>query len=177
MRYVPNALTAIRLCAIPLFVWLVASAEGPTSVPAAIFFGALALTDWLDGWLARRFDAKTRFGRIVDPIADHVLITVGLLSLISLGRVAWPIPTLIVVRDITLGAGFFLLSRRGYVATVDRAGKLSALVVMTAVTLALAGEALWIDGVLLLGAALSVMTLANYLAKTAVGAWPRAKTG
>ena len=177
IRYLPNALTATRLLAIPFFVWIVAASEGPTSLSAAILFGVLALTDWLDGWLARRFDAQTRFGRIADPIADHLLIAVGLLSLISLGRVWWPIPAIILLRDITLGIGLFLLSRRGYVTRVDRAGKVSAFAVMTAVTLSLASNAIWIDGLLILAAALSLATLANYLVKTAVGAWPRAKTG
>ncbi|MDH3724221.1 MAG: hypothetical protein OER93_00520, partial [Thermoleophilia bacterium] len=59
----------------------------------------------------------------------------------------------------------------------DRAGKVSAFAVMTAVTLSLASNAIWIDGLLILAAALSLATLANYLVKTAVGAWPRAKTG
>jgi CDP-diacylglycerol--glycerol-3-phosphate 3-phosphatidyltransferase len=174
---VPNALTVTRLLAIPIFVWIVAGSEGPTSLPAAVFFGVIALTDWLDGWMARRFDARTRFGRIADPIADHLLIAVGLLSLIALGRTWWPIPTVILLRDIALGIGFFLLSRQGYVLRVDFAGKVSAFTVMTAVTLSLASNAAWIDGLLILAAALSLVTFANYLAKTAVGAWPRAKTG
>jgi CDP-diacylglycerol--glycerol-3-phosphate 3-phosphatidyltransferase len=119
----------------------------------------------------------TRFGRIVDPLADHLLIGVGLISLIALGRIPWPVPIIILARDALMAFGFFLLSRRGYLVTVDRGGKLSAFTVMAAVTLALASDALWIDGLLILAAVLSVVTLANYLAKTALGAWPKAKTG
>ena len=84
---------------------------------------------------------------------------------------------IIVVRYATIALGFYLLSRRGLLVTVDRAGKLSTFLVMSAVTLALASEAVWIDGLLILAAVISVVTLANYLAKTAVGAWPKAKTG
>jgi CDP-diacylglycerol--glycerol-3-phosphate 3-phosphatidyltransferase len=161
----------------PFLVWLIVASDGPTSLPAAILFGILAFTDWLDGWLARRIGAVTRFGRIVDPLADHLLIGVGLIGLIALERVSWPIPVIIMLRDATVAFGFFLLSRRGHLVTVDRAGKLSAFTVMAAVTLAFASEAPWIDALLILAAALSVLTLANYLAKTAVGAWPKAKTG
>ncbi len=161
----------------PFLVWVIVASDGPTSLPAGIFFGVLAFTDWLDGWLARRLGAVTRFGRIVDPLADHLLIGVGLISLIALGRIPWPIPIIILARDALMAFGFFLLSRRGYLVTVDRGGKLSAFTVMAAVTLALASDALWIDGLLILAAVLSVVTLANYLAKTALGAWPKAKTG
>ena len=176
-RHLPNILTTARLLAVPLFVWMILASEGPTSFPAAVFFGVMAFTDWLDGWLARRLKAESRFGRIADPLVDHLLIGVGLLSLIFLGRVSWPVPAIILARDATLAIGFYLLARRGFLATVDRGGKLSALTVMASVTLALAFNSAWVDALLVLAAALSLVTLANYLVKTAKGGWPRAATG
>ena len=177
VRSIPNVLTASRLLAIPAFAWLVFRDEGPVSVPAGILFGLVALTDWLDGWLARRLNAETRFGAIADPIADRLLAAAGLLALIQLDRVHWSIPVIILGRDVWLLIGAATLTRRGYLITVDRAGKLSSLLVMVGVGLALLVESPIADAILILGLIASVLTWANYLAKSMYRRWPKATSG
>ena len=174
VRGIPNALTASRLAAIPVFAWLVWRAEGPTAVSAGVLFAVVALTDWLDGWLARRLRAESRFGQIADPIADRLLSAAGLLALIALDRVHWVIPAIILGRDVWLLTGATVLARRGYVITVEAAGKFSSSLVMAGVGLALLFESRVADAILVLAVVASVVTLGNYLMKTAHKGWPRA---
>ena len=174
--WIPNAVTGLRLAAIPVFIWLVAEAEGPTAPAAAVLFAAVAATDWLDGWLARRFHAESRFGQIADPLADRALAAAGLVALIALERVAWPLPTIILLRDAILAIGFVTMLRLGWDVKVDLLGKWSSSLVMVAVALALFSDQPWIDATLAAAALLSVVTLGNYLAKTARGTWPRRDT-
>jgi CDP-diacylglycerol--glycerol-3-phosphate 3-phosphatidyltransferase len=74
LRHVPNALTIVRLVALVPFCVLLAVADDGHSVTAGLLFGAASLTDWFDGWLARRLAVQSRFGRLVDPLADRLLI-------------------------------------------------------------------------------------------------------
>ena len=173
VRSIPNILTAIRLLAIPVFAWLVLQEEGPTAVPAGILFAIAALTDWFDGWLARRLDAETRFGAIADAVTDRLLSAAGLLALIALDRVHWAIPAIILGRDVLLLTGAAVLSRRGYVITIEPAGKISSMLVMVGVTLALLFDSPVADAILILAVIASVLTLGNYLVKTAYRGWPR----
>lgn len=177
IRWLPNSLTILRLLAIPVFIWLVIGSQGPTAPVAAVLFAVVALTDWLDGWIARRFGAESRFGQVADPLADRALSAAGLVALLSLGRVAWPIPAVILVRDIILALGFVGMLRMGYDVRVDRLGKWASLLVMACIALALLSTDGWIDGALAFAAVLSVVTLVNYLFKTVRGVWPRARVG
>ena len=86
LAWLPNALTIARLAALPVLLVVLIRAEGPTSVPAAVIFGVVAATDFLDGLLARRLGAESRFGRIADPLADRLLVLVGLVGVILLDR-------------------------------------------------------------------------------------------
>ena len=71
---IPNALTVARLVVIPVFVALVLTCDGGRSWPAAILFGAAAVTDQIDGWLARVWHVESGFGKVADPLADRLLI-------------------------------------------------------------------------------------------------------
>ena len=70
----PNALTIARLAALPVFWWVMLEADGGRSALAFVIFGVASLTDWFDGWLARRYGSFSRFGRLADPLADRLLI-------------------------------------------------------------------------------------------------------
>lgn len=86
----PTYLTLGRICLVPLVVGFLISAESIHSLVAAILFGAAALTDWLDGLIARRWRQVTTLGKILDPVADKVLVAGALISLVQVGRVeAW----------------------------------------------------------------------------------------
>ena len=86
----PTYLTLGRICLVPLVVGFLISAESIHSLVAAILFGAAALTDWLDGLIARRWRQVTTLGKLLDPVADKVLVAGALISLVQVGRVeAW----------------------------------------------------------------------------------------
>src|SRR5688500_5755179 len=92
---IPNALTVARFAAIPVFIALEATADGGKSWPAAIVFAAAALTDQLDGWLARRWHVESRFGTVADPLADRLMIDAAVVLLWVHGRLPWPALVLI----------------------------------------------------------------------------------
>ena len=70
----PNALTIARLAALPVFWWVMLESDDGRSTLAFVIFGVASLTDWFDGWLARRYGSFSRFGRLADPLADRLLI-------------------------------------------------------------------------------------------------------
>ena len=108
---VPNALSLVRLITIPLFVWL-------ALVPQADGWAALALvvggiTDYLDGWLARRWNQVTRVGQLLDPIADRLTTFSVLLVFLVRGIVPWWFVVIVLGRDVVLAVEMLRLKRIG----------------------------------------------------------------
>ncbi len=106
MMNIPNLLTWSRVLAIPLLVlvhflpW-----ERPTiNLVATIIFVAAAITDWLDGWLARRLGQTSAFGAFLDPVADKLIVCSALVLLVQLDRVDALIALIIIGREITVSA-------------------------------------------------------------------------
>lgn len=105
----PNLLTWLRILAIPLFVgifylpatWL--SPFGQNLVATIIFAGA-AITDWLDGYLARTLNQTSAFGAFLDPVADKLMVAAALIVLVHLERLDAPIALIIIGREITVSA-------------------------------------------------------------------------
>jgi CDP-diacylglycerol--glycerol-3-phosphate 3-phosphatidyltransferase len=95
----PTYLTLGRICLVPLVVVFLISAESIHSLVAAILFGAAALTGWLDALLARRRRQVTILGKLLDPIADKLLVAAALISLVQVGRVEAWIVVLIIGRE------------------------------------------------------------------------------
>ena len=96
----PNTLTAFRLVCIPL-VYIFLNVSGRLgSFLAALFFGMAFVTDILDGFFARKYEAITALGKFLDPLADKLLVTVTMISLIPLGRIPTWMVLIIIVREI-----------------------------------------------------------------------------
>ncbi|MGD9694918.1 MAG: CDP-alcohol phosphatidyltransferase family protein [Thermoleophilia bacterium] len=161
--WVPNALTISRLAALPLLLVVLIRADGPTSGAAAAIFGVVGATDFLDGRLARRLGAESRFGRIADPLADRLLIAVGLVGVILLGRLHPAGPAILLTRDVLLMLGFWLMLRRGVEMRVDMAGKITSALTMIGTGGAILFDELWVDVIFWLAVALAIATFANYL--------------
>jgi cardiolipin synthase (CMP-forming) len=162
LRLIPNALTLARLLALPVLLVVVLRADGPTSPAVAWFFIALAATDFVDGKLARALHAESRFGQIADPLADRLLVAVGLVAVIALDRLHWSAPAIILARDAIGMVTFAFYARRGRILEVDFAGKASSMLVMIATWLVLLVDQTWCDVVFWIAVAGSVLTLANY---------------
>lgn len=120
---IPNGLTVARLALVPAFVVLALHMDGRASLAAAAVFGAAAITDQVDGWLARRWQVESGFGRVVDPLADRLMIDAAVVLLWLDGRLPWPGLVLILARDAIL-LSFLRLSRSsGYELSVSFLGK------------------------------------------------------
>jgi CDP-diacylglycerol--glycerol-3-phosphate 3-phosphatidyltransferase len=161
-RSLPNALTIARFVAIPVFVWLyLAAGDGP-AWGAGIFFAAAALTDQLDGYLARRWHVESRFGRVADPLADRLMIGTAAVLMLATGRIPIIAAVVILARDLALVLGYRLLSPGGYELEVTFLGKTATWVLYAALGLVLVTSKgttwpivlLWIGVALSLGAGL-----------------------
>ena len=102
----PTLLTWARIVAIPLIVGIY---ELPIDMPtrnlmATVLFVVVALTDWLDGWLARRLNQTSSFGAFLDPVADKFLVCAALLILLQLDRVGALVALVIIGREIAISA-------------------------------------------------------------------------
>jgi CDP-diacylglycerol--glycerol-3-phosphate 3-phosphatidyltransferase len=123
LAQLPNALTILRLAAIPVFVVLLVQADDGKSWPAALLFGAAGVTDQIDGWLARRWHVESAFGKVADPLADRLIIDAAVVLLFLADRLPWPALVLIVGRDILLMAAYKLVVPQGYDFEVNFLGK------------------------------------------------------
>jgi cardiolipin synthase (CMP-forming) len=97
----PNLFTLARLCCIPLFLYLLFGRDNRAG--AAWLLGGLGATDWVDGWLARRFDQVSEFGKVFDPTADRLLFIVGIGGIIIDGAAPLWFAWLVVAREVVVG--------------------------------------------------------------------------
>jgi cardiolipin synthase len=97
----PNAFTLLRLCCIPLFLYLLFGRDNRAG--AAWLLGGLGATDWVDGWLARRLNQTSEFGKIFDPTADRLLFIIGIGGIIVDGSAPLWFAWAVVVREILFG--------------------------------------------------------------------------
>lgn len=105
----PNLLTWLRIILIPLFVGIFYFEKSWVSAPnqnlvATIIFVAAAITDWLDGWLARKLNQTSAFGAFLDPVADKLMVGAALIILVQLARVDAIIALIIVGREFAVSA-------------------------------------------------------------------------
>ncbi|WP_419946097.1 CDP-alcohol phosphatidyltransferase family protein [Candidatus Poriferisodalis sp.] len=108
---VPNLISFGRLCCLPWFVWLVFGAEDRWA--AALLLGALGATDWVDGWVARRFNQVSELGKILDPTADRLLLLVALVVMIVDGSLPLWIAVLALVREGGVAVAALVLAAAG----------------------------------------------------------------
>ncbi len=97
----PNLITVVRLGCIPWFLWLLVSQENRTA--AAFLLGALGATDWVDGWIARRFDQISEVGKVLDPTADRMLLVVALVAIVADGSIPTWFALVVLVREVLIG--------------------------------------------------------------------------
>lgn len=120
-----NLLTALRLLLVPVFVLfaVISDLSSPGwRVAACLTFGVASVTDFVDGWIARRFAMVTAFGKVADPIADKALTGAALVLLSSYGMVPWWVTVLILVREVGVTLMRFWVIRYGVIAA-SRGGK------------------------------------------------------
>ncbi|MDN4175731.1 CDP-alcohol phosphatidyltransferase family protein [Nocardioides sp. SOB77] len=110
----PNGLSMLRLAGVPLFLWLVLGPEA--DVWALVVLMASGATDWLDGYLARKWDQVTVLGQALDPIADRLYILAAVVGLAMRDVIPWWLAVSLPLRDVLLWVLVPLLRTRGYTA-------------------------------------------------------------
>ncbi|MGB4325548.1 MAG: CDP-diacylglycerol--glycerol-3-phosphate 3-phosphatidyltransferase [Candidatus Nanopelagicales bacterium] len=131
---IANALTLVRLLAVPLLVWLLIQQTEVDRNVAAVVFVAASLTDLVDGFVARKYGLITNFGKIADPIADKFLTGVALIGLSALDLLPWWVTGVIVFREVGVTLLRFWVIRRG-VISASRGGKAKTLAQTIAITM------------------------------------------
>lgn len=179
MWNIPNILTLLRIVLIPVFVLIFYLPVGWARVGCAVVFSLAAITDWLDGFLARRWSQTSPFGAFLDPVADKLMVAVALLLLVQ----SEPIPALAIPAAVIIGREITISALREWMAELgDRAqvavsmiGKVKTAVQMIAILLMIYEMPIWgaptytIGFVLLyVAAALTLWSMVVYLR----AAWP-----
>jgi len=96
----PNLITTVRLLFIPVFVYLLLGRDSPGW--AGFILGCLASTDWIDGYVARRFNQRSNFGKMYDPFVDRLLMATAIVSIIIYGKVPLWYCWTILIREVLL---------------------------------------------------------------------------
>ena len=151
---------------IPIFVVLILSSDGGHSWPAAIVFGVAAITDQVDGWLARRWRVESSFGKVADPLADRLMIDVAVVLLVVYDRLPW-VALIILLRDVLLVGGYKLVVPRGYEFEVSLLGKIATWGLYTSLALVLvtARDTWWPLALFWISLALAVVAGVQYILK------------
>jgi cardiolipin synthase len=122
----PNGISVVRLACAPVFVLLLADDH---LVAAAILLAVLGASDWVDGWIARHFDQGSDLGKVLDPVADRVLLVTAALALIVQGSVPLVVGVLVLARELIISIAVLVLAvagaRRIEVQWVGKAGTLA----------------------------------------------------
>jgi cardiolipin synthase len=108
---VPNLLSVIRLLCIPLFLWLLFAKDDRAR--AAYLLGALGATDWVDGFVARRFNQVSNLGKVLDPTADRLLLGVGIVAILIDGAAPRWVAALVLAREVIISIAVLALAAAG----------------------------------------------------------------
>jgi CDP-diacylglycerol--glycerol-3-phosphate 3-phosphatidyltransferase len=131
----PTQLTVGRICLVPLVVAFLISNESTHALVAAVLFAGAALTDWLDGLIARRRGQVTTLGKLLDPVADKVLVSAALISLVQVGTVeAWMV-VIVIGREFAVTGLRSVSAAQGLVIEASDLGKYKTFSQYLAVTL------------------------------------------
>ena len=120
---VPNAITLVRIAAIPVFLFFTFEESRVNSFIAALVYAATAGTDFLDGWLARRMKLVTVIGKFLDPLADKLIVVSALVMLVHLGRVPAWIVILVMAREFMITGLRTIAMSEGIVIAAGQEGK------------------------------------------------------
>jgi CDP-diacylglycerol--glycerol-3-phosphate 3-phosphatidyltransferase len=160
----PNALTLLRILAVPVVVVALLGETPNGDALAALVFALAALTDGLDGYFARSRNSITTFGKLMDPLADKLLIIGALVSLVSLNRLEAWVAMVIIAREVAVTILRTIANERGIVIAASWLGKLkTALQIAAVLALIITDPApLAIDLLVYLALAVTIISGADY---------------
>jgi CDP-diacylglycerol--glycerol-3-phosphate 3-phosphatidyltransferase len=160
----PNLLTVFRILLVPVLVAALLSGIESGDLLAAIIFVVASFTDALDGWIARRNKDVTTFGKLMDPLADKLLVTSALVSLVSLDRLQAWVAMVIIAREFAVTGLRQLAMEHGEVIHASVWGKLktAAQIAMVLALILVDGSPVWLDALVYATVAITVASAADY---------------
>ena len=160
----PNFLTLVRILLVPVVVAALLAETPNADTLAAIVFAVAAFTDGLDGYIARSRGSITTFGKLMDPIADKLLIIAPLISLVSLGRVAAWVAMVIIAREFAVTALRMVAAEQGVVVPASVLGKAKTITQVAAILAVIAFQStpLAVDLLLYVAVAVTVVSGIDY---------------
>jgi CDP-diacylglycerol--glycerol-3-phosphate 3-phosphatidyltransferase len=161
----PNVLTLIRILLVPVLVVALLDETANGDLLAAVVFALASATDAMDGYLARTRNAITTFGKLMDPIADKLLIIAALVALVSLNRLAAWVAMVIIARELTVTVTRMQATQHGVVIAANWWGKAKTIVQVAAIFfLIVAGEPSppWVDAIVYGAVAITIVSGIDY---------------
>jgi CDP-diacylglycerol--glycerol-3-phosphate 3-phosphatidyltransferase len=126
----PNQLTILRIVLTPVFLYLFISDDLLMKQISLAVFIVAALSDWYDGWLARKFNYVTEWGKFMDPLADKILTSSAFIGFVLVGLLEWWMVAIILIRDFTITSLRIYADRKGLVFTTSYYAKWKTLLQM-----------------------------------------------
>jgi CDP-diacylglycerol--glycerol-3-phosphate 3-phosphatidyltransferase len=159
----PNVLTVVRILLVPVLV-VALLGEAGDDLLAALVFAAASATDALDGYLARSRNAITSFGKLMDPIADKLLVIAALFALVSLDRLQAWIAMVIVTRELAVTVTRMAATAQGVIIPAAGLGKVKTMVQVAAIFFLIAFDPtpLWVDLLVYVAVAVTVVSGIDY---------------
>lgn len=164
-----NKLTVLRMIMVPIFAVVFFSGEFKGGVISAVIFILAAVTDSLDGQIARKRGEITDFGKFMDPLADKLLVSVALIALVEVARIPAWVAMLIIVRELSMSGLRLIAAQKGVIIAASKSGKIKTVFQTVAIAVLLFPEHTVIGsgfcyyaGIILLYIAV-IMTLLSFL--------------
>jgi CDP-diacylglycerol--glycerol-3-phosphate 3-phosphatidyltransferase len=160
----PNLLTMLRIMLVPALVVALLGNTPGGDVLAAVVFALASLTDFVDGYLARARDSVTTFGKLMDPLADKLLIVAALISLVSLHRLAAWVAMVIITRELAVTVLRLGATQAGVVMSASLFGKAKTCLQIAAIlaVIAAGGHEAWVSALLYVTVAVTVVSGLDY---------------
>jgi CDP-diacylglycerol--glycerol-3-phosphate 3-phosphatidyltransferase len=160
----PNVLTVLRIMLVPALVVALLGNTPAGDVLAATVFALASLTDFVDGYLARAREQITTFGKLMDPLADKLLIIAALISLVSLDRLAAWVAMVIITRELAVTVLRLGATQAGVVMAASPFGKAKTCLQIAAILaiIAVPGQPLWVSALLYTTVLVTVLSGLDY---------------
>ena len=160
----PNALTLMRILLVPVLVVALLEETHHGDLLAAIVFALASATDFVDGWLARSRGSITTFGKLMDPVADKLLVIAALVVLVSLDRLQPWVAMVIIARELAVTMTRMAATGQGVIISAARLGKIKTLVQVATIFLLIAVDSspAWLDALVYAMVAVTIISGVDY---------------
>jgi CDP-diacylglycerol--glycerol-3-phosphate 3-phosphatidyltransferase len=162
--HLPNVLTVARILLVPVMVVALLQRTGTGDVVAAFVFWLASVTDFVDGWLARRAELISNFGKLADPIADKLLVLAALVTLVGLDRVALWVAVVVVGRELVVTLTRVFAAQQGEVIAAAWLGKVKTAfqILVILLLILITPSPVWLDVMVYLMVAITLYSGADY---------------